>query len=227
MRDRSSRRPRPKLSQKQVDEVTQFREKKIQNKKEEPKRLSEHLQAFNDAVIAIVMTIIVLEIKPPLHEAHYHEFLSDIFIFLIAFFILADFWYDLHKMFSPIIFKPNKAVVIMDVFLLADLALLPVMTKWIMGEDTGFAVMNFGIVFFIAQILKILIQYFGSKDIMKNSKIARMFLTRGTMWKGIFILVLNILLIGLAFYLPRVAMVLYIIIPIISFFFTPEDQRLI
>lgn len=183
------------------------------------------MQAFNDAVIAIVMTIIVLEIKPPLQESHYNEFLSDIFIFLIAFFILADFWYDLHKMFSPIIFKPNKAVAIFDIFLLADLALLPVMTKWIMIEHTGFAVMNFGVVFFIAQILKISIQYFGSKDVMKNSKIMEIFITRGAIWKVISILALNVLLIILAFYLPRVAMISYIIIPIISFFFTPADRN--
>lgn len=216
-------RPHPKLTQNQSNEVIQFKKKMAQNKKEEPKRLGEHLQAFNDAVIAIVMTIIVLEIKPPLQESHYNEFLSDIFIFLIAFFILADFWYDLHKMFSPIIFKPNKVVAIFDIFLLADLALLPVMTKWIMIEHTGFAVMNFGVVFFIAQILKISIQYFGSKDVMKNSKIMEIFITRGAIWKVISILALNILLIILAFYLPRVAMISYIIIPIISFF-TPEDK---
>lgn len=227
MRNRNSRKPRPKLSQKQANEVTKFREKIKQSKKEESKRLGEHLQAFNDAVIAIVMTIIVLEIKPPLYEANYKSFLTDIFIFLIAFFILADFWYDLHKMFSPLIFKPNKIVVIFDIFLLADLSLLPVMTKWIMGEDTGFAVMNFGIVFLIAQILKILISYFGFKYVMENSKMVEIFITRGAVWKAIFILMLNILLIVLAFYIPRLAMISYIVIPIISFFFTPEDTRII
>ncbi len=40
-------------------------------RKEEPANLRDHLQAFNDGVIAIIITIIVLEIQPAIHEVHY------------------------------------------------------------------------------------------------------------------------------------------------------------
>lgn len=226
MRNRRLDRSRHKITAEQKEEITKFRREVAQHQKKAPERLSEHLQAFNDAVIAIIMTIIVLEIKPPLHEVHYEEFLADIFIFLIAFLIIADFWYDLHTAFSQLIFRPDKKVAILDIFLLADLSLLPVMTKWIMGEASGFAVMNFGIIFFVAQVLKILIQYFGSKDATKDSKIMEIFITRGSIWKVISVLVLNLVLIGLAFYIPKLAMLLYIIIPIISFFFTPSNRKI-
>lgn len=217
---------RHQITDKQKEEINKFRKEVAKHQKQAPERLSEHLQAFNDAVIAIIMTIIVLEIKPPLHEVHYNEFLTDIFVFLIAFFIIADFWYDLHTAFSQLVFRPDKRVAILDIFLLADLSLLPVMTKWIMGEASGFAVMNFGIIFFIAQVLKILIQYFGSKDATKDSEIMGIFITRGSIWKVISVLILNLILIALAFYIPKLAMLLYIIIPIISFFFTPSDRKI-
>lgn len=42
------------------------------------------------------------------------------------------------------------------------------MTKWIMMRDSAFAVTNFGIVYFIAQILKVFVQYFGAKPLMRS-----------------------------------------------------------
>lgn len=83
---------------------------------------------------------------------------------------MADFWYDLHLSFSYYIFKPSKAIAILDFFFLADLSLLPVMTKWIMAENSSFAVANFGIVFLIAKILEYLIQYFGAKNTAETVK---------------------------------------------------------
>lgn len=109
--------------------------------------MREHLQTFNDDVMAIIITIIVLEIQPALNEVHYDLFLRSIGIFLITFFIVADFWYDLHLIFSFYIFKPGKATAIIDFIFLADLSLLPVMTKWIMSEHSTFSVANFGIFF--------------------------------------------------------------------------------
>lgn len=206
------------LTPEQQREVKEFRQQAHNSKNEAPQRLAEHLQAFNDAVIAIIATIIVLEIKPPLHEVNYNKFIVDVFIFLIAFLIIANFWYDLHTIFSHIVFKPNKLVVIFDMFLLADLALMPVMTKWIMAENSSFAVMNFGIISFIAQILKVIIQYFGSRTTTKNSQIIGTVITRGSVSRIKLVLFLNLFLIALAFYKPKVAMVLYILLPIISFF---------
>ena len=93
--------------------------------------------------MAIIITIIVLEIQPAINEVHYGQFLTNIIVFLITFFIVADFWYDLHLAFSYYIFKLSKTIAVLDFFFLADLSLLPVMTKWIMAEGSTFAVANF------------------------------------------------------------------------------------
>ena len=189
-----------KFSDEEKQKVADMQEQFKAAQKEEPTNLREHLQAFNDGVIAIIITIIVLEIQPAINEVHYQGFLSDIAVFLITFFIVADFWYDLHLSFSYYIFRPTKTVAIMDFLLLADLSLFPVMTKWIMAETSTFAVVNFGVVFLI---------------VMNKSFVIR----------SVFDLVINIILIIMSLYIPRVAMILYLIIPVISFIF-PNRIRL-
>lgn len=90
-----------------------------QAQQKEPERLREHVETFNDAVIAIIITIIVLQIQPAFKTSQYLEFLGNIVIFIIAFFIIADFWYDLHLAFSYFIFKPDKITAICNFCLLA------------------------------------------------------------------------------------------------------------
>lgn len=108
-----------RLSSVQKEELKEAREKVSQAQQKEPERLREHLETFNDAVIAIIITIIVLQIQPAFKTSQYLEFLGNIVIFIIAFFIIADFWYDLHLAFPYFIFKPDKITAICDFCLLA------------------------------------------------------------------------------------------------------------
>ncbi|MBB1078439.1 DUF1211 domain-containing protein [Limosilactobacillus sp. STM2_1] len=187
-----------------------------QVQRDEPNRLREHLEAFNDAILAIVATIIVLEIKPPIGEVNYAGFLSNLLIFLISFAIIADFWYNLHLLFSFFVIKPDSLIVILDLCLLADLALMPTMTKWIMSEASGFAVMNYGIIYLIACIIRTLMQYLGFKNMGKESKLLQSVTVRHSMAQFIGIVILNAVLIAFAFYYPKVVMILYLATPIIS-----------
>lgn len=66
-------------------------------------RLKEHLETFNDGVIAIIITIMVLEVPlPTAADTSYGTFLRSIFVFLISFFIVANFWYQHHRTFGMI-----------------------------------------------------------------------------------------------------------------------------
>lgn len=91
------------------------------------------------------------------------------------------------------------------------------MTKWIMMRDSAFAVTNFGIVCFIAQILKVFVQYFGAKPLMRSPQVMNIMMVKTSVHRIILVLVLTIFLILLSLILPRVAMFLYILIPFISF----------
>ena len=208
------------------EKLNNVKKELIEAQKNEPESLREHLQAFNDGVMAIIITIIVLEIQPALHEVHYQQFINNIIVFLITFFIVADFWYDLHLAFSYYIFKPSKTIAILDFFFLADLSLLPVMTKWIMAETSTFAVANFGIVFLIAKILEYLIQYFGARKTAKYSQIMNIIISRSLIRKMFITLFLNIILIVLSLFNAKLAMILYLVIPVISFLFPVKRTKI-
>lgn len=215
------------FSDQEKEKLKTVRQELTQVQKKEPERLWEHLQAFNDGVMAIIITIIVLEIQPAIHEVHYEQFIANIIVFLITFFVVADFWYDLHLAFSYYIFKPTKTIAILDFFFLADLSLLPVMTKWIMAESSTFAVANFGIVFLIAKILEYLIQYFGAKKTAKYSQIMNIIISRSFIRKVAVTLFLNVILIVLSLFIPRIAMILYLVIPVTSFLFPVKRNKIV
>lgn len=215
------------FSDQEKEKLKTVRQELTQAQKKEPERLWEYLQAFNDGVMAIIITIIVLEIQPAIHEVHYEQFIANIIVFLITFFVVADFWYDLHLAFSYYIFKPTKTIAILDFFFLADLSLLPVMTKWIMAESSTFAVANFGIVFLIAKILEYLIQYFGAKKTAKYSQIMNIIISRSFIRKVAVTLFLNVILIVLSLFIPRIAMILYLVIPVTSFLFPVKRNKIV
>ena len=214
------------FSDQEKEKLNNVKKELIEAQKNEPESLREHLQAFNDGVMAIIITIIVLEIQPALHEVHYQQFINNIIVFLITFFIVADFWYDLHLAFSYYIFKPSKTIAILDFFFLADLSLLPVKTKWIIAETSTFAVANFGIVFLIAKILEYLIQYFGARKTAKYSQIMNIIISRSLIRKMFITLFLNIILIVLSLFNAKLAMILYLVIPVISFLFPVKRTKI-
>lgn len=215
------------FSDQEKEKLKTVRQELAQAQKKEPERLWEHLQTFNDGVMAIIITIIVLEIQPAIHEVHYEQFIANIIVFLITFFVVADFWYDLHLAFSYYIFKPTKTIAILDFFFLADLSLLPVMTKWIMAESSTFAVANFGIVFLVAKILEYLIQYFGAKKTAKYSQIMNIIISRSFIRKVAVTLFLNVILIVLSLFIPKIAMILYLVIPVTSFLFPVKHNKIV
>ncbi|WP_230318843.1 TMEM175 family protein [Lactobacillus crispatus] len=61
--------------------------------------LRDHLLTFNDGVIAIIITIMVLSIPAPKGDADLRHFLMDAMNYSVSFFIVADFWYDAHRVF--------------------------------------------------------------------------------------------------------------------------------
>ena len=89
--------------------------------------LREQILTFNDGVIAIIITIMVLSIPSPRSDG--------------------DFWYDAHRIF--ITFKRvTKQVVIADFFLLT-LSFIPVMTKWIIIDPSQMALAVYGGVYLL------------------------------------------------------------------------------
>lgn len=92
------------------------------------------LEAFSDAVIAIIMTIMVLELKVP-HEVSWAAFeplWPVLFSYIISFLALAIYWGNHHHLLHTI-GKVSGGVLWANMHLLFWLSLMPFATAWV-GE---------------------------------------------------------------------------------------------
>ncbi|MFN8299233.1 MAG: TMEM175 family protein [Chitinophagales bacterium] len=93
------------------------------------------LEAFSDGVLAIIITIMVLEIKVP-HGAEFHDLLPlwPVFIsYVISFIYLGIYWNNHHHMLHTVIHVTGD-VLWANLHLLFWLSLIPFTTGWI-GEN--------------------------------------------------------------------------------------------
>jgi uncharacterized membrane protein len=93
------------------------------------------LEAFSDAVIAIIMTIMVLELKVP-HDASWHALheLWPVFLsYIVSFLMLGIYWGNHHHLVHTIK-EVRGGILWANLHLLFWLSLIPFATAW-MGEN--------------------------------------------------------------------------------------------
>ncbi|HWA80668.1 MAG TPA: TMEM175 family protein [Acetobacteraceae bacterium] len=94
----------------------------------------ERLLAFTDGVIAIIITIMVLDLKVP-HDPSLHALAAVIpvlFNYVLSFLYVAIYWNNHHHFFHPV-HNVNGAILWANMHLLFWLSLIPFATAW-MGE---------------------------------------------------------------------------------------------
>lgn len=93
------------------------------------------LEAFSDGVLAIIVTIMVLELKAP-HGAEWSklsELAPKFLSYLFSFIMVWIYWNNHHHLFQTVQ-KVNGKVLLANGFLLFCLSLQPFVTAW-MGEN--------------------------------------------------------------------------------------------
>ena len=194
-------------------------EKKAENAEKLKTGMIGHLSALNDGVIAIFITVMMLEIPYPTSERTYWEFAWLILVFLVSFFIIADFWYD-NKKILHMLREADHLIIVANFLFLASLALIPVTTKWIMSEVNRYSAMNFGLVYFLVTLFQQFLYYAAvRKRFRRHLKLffAMIFARTGVL------MAVNAVLIATAYFRPNWAVVLYIVLPVLSFF-TPDEE---
>src|SRR5246127_1717218 len=90
------------------------------------------LEAFSDGVIAIILTIMVLELKSPEsanYEALAHEWPTFI-SYIVSFFYIAVYWINHHHLFHRVK-RVDLPILWANVALLFFLSLIPFFTNWV------------------------------------------------------------------------------------------------
>src|SRR3954447_5172342 len=98
-----------------------------------PKRL----EAFSDGVIAIIVTIMVLELQPPVGSGFdaLQPLVPKLLSYLLSFVLVAIYWNNPHHLFT-LVERIDGAVMWSNMMLLFSLSLVPFATAWF-GENPG------------------------------------------------------------------------------------------
>ena len=133
------------------------------------------LEAFSDGVLAIILTIMVLELKAPAGAE-----ISDIlrlgpkfFSYVLSFIYVGIYWNNHHHMFLTVE-KINGKILWANFNLLFWLSLIPFSTSW-MGEtnfsDTG--TITYGIILLMSAISYVMLQNIIIKSQGNDSKLKK------------------------------------------------------
>ena len=171
------------------------------------------LEAFSDGVIAIIITIMVLEMKVPHGDglATLKPLIPVFVSYLLSFVYVGIYWNNHHHLLHAVR-HINGATLWANLHLLFWLSLIPFVTGW-MGENHfhQLPVALYGVVLLMAGaaytiLVRVLIRHHGHESALAKAI--------GSDFKGIVSLVAYVAAIGLAFVHEWIAMSLYLAVAI-------------
>src|SRR3954452_11434429 len=123
---------------------------------------TDRLETFSDGVIAIIITVMVLQLPRPdsAHLHGLHKVWPVLLTYLLSFVILGIYWNNHHHMLRATV-RINGAVLWANLHLLFWLSLFPFATAW-MGENHfartptavyGVVLLSAGVAYYILQVL--------------------------------------------------------------------------
>ena len=171
------------------------------------------LEAFSDGVVAILITIMVLELRPP-HEATFQSLKPLIpvsFSYLLSFVFLGIYWNNHHHLLHAAQLV-NGRVLWANLHVLFWLSLIPFVTAW-MGENhfASAPVALYGIILLLSAIaytilVQSLVSLHGPDSFLANAL--------GADFKGKISVVLDLIAVPLAFIRPWVAFAIYVFVAV-------------
>ena len=184
------------------------------------------LEAFSDGVIAILITIMVLELHAPAEAsfAALSPLLPVILSYILSFIYLGIYWNNHHHMLQ-VTERVSGGVLWANLFLLFWLSLVPFVTAW-MGR-THFAATPtacYGVVLLMAALSYTLLQNRIVAIEGKESVLAR---AVGADRKGRISLGAYVLAIGASFWDPRISDALYVLVALIWLVPDPRIERVV
>ena len=178
---------------------------------------SERVEAFSDAVFAVIITIMALELRAP--QGHTlgdvrDDLLPGLVVYVLSFTLVGIYWNNHHHLLRAAQ-RISGAVMWTNLFLLFWLSLIPVLTEWLREEyEYPLPAATYGMVllasgFAYRLLIRALIRANG-----RDSAVARAI---GSDIKGNISLVIYAAAIPLAFVSPWISYALYVGIALLWF----------
>jgi uncharacterized membrane protein len=179
------------------------------------------LEAFSDGVLAIIITIMVLELKVPhgVELAALKPLLPLLLSYVLSFIYLGIYWNNHHHLFQATE-QVTGGILWANLHLLFWLSLFPFATGWI-GENGLAAIPTalYGFVLLMAAIAYYILERAIIAGEGRDSLVAQ---AVGREWKGKLSLVLYVAAIPLAFVSPWIAAGLYVSVALL--WLTPDPR---
>ena len=172
------------------------------------------LEAFSDGVVAIIITIMVLELRPPhgVGLADLAPLVPKLLGYVLSFVFLAIYWNNHHHLLHAVQ-RVDGPVLWANVHLLFWLSLVPFVTAW-MGEHGAapVTVAAYGAVLLLAAVAYFLLTLALLRLHAKDSALAR---ALGADWKGKASVVAYLAAMPLAFASRWAAIAIYVAVALV------------
>jgi uncharacterized membrane protein len=184
------------------------------------------LEAFSDGVIAVIITIMVLEMKVP-HGTDVASLMPLVPVFLtyvLSFVFVGIYWNNHHHMLHAVQHVTGGGLWA-NLHLLFWLSLIPFVTGW-MSENHfeplpvatyGVVLLMCGVAYYVFE--RILVRHHGD-----DSQLSR---ALGKEWKGILSVLIYAAAIPLAFWHAEIACALYVVVAVMWLCPDPRIERLV
>ena len=184
------------------------------------------MEAFSDGVLAIILTIMVLELKVP-HEVSVQALVHMVPVFLsyvLSFIYIAIYWNNHHHLLHTVK-RINGSILWANNHLLFWLSLVPFVTAW--SGENKFAALPaalYGVVLFMAAVAYYILTMTIIAKHGKDSVLAR---ATGKDYKGKVSVGLYAVSVPLAFWAPLVALGIYAAVAVMWLIPDPRIERAI
>ncbi|HUI20578.1 MAG TPA: TMEM175 family protein [Methylocella sp.] len=167
------------------------------------------LEAFTDGVIAVIITIMVLEMKVPQGSdfAAIGPTVPAFLVYVLSYTNVAIFWNNHHHMLQ-VSERVDGRVLWANLFLLFWLSLVPFVIRWM--DESGFAALpaaSYGVILAMAAAGYLWLE---RALILCNGRGSRLARAVGADWKAKISFALYVAAIGLAFLRPWIAIGFYV-----------------
>lgn len=179
------------------------------------------LEAFSDGVLAIILTIMVLELKIPEGSdlGALRPLLVTLFSYLLSFVLIATYWVNHHHLFQ-VVRHVNGKILWLNLLLLFWLSLLPFATAWLTRSHFApFPMAFYGFLLLASGVSFTLLAWSLVKLEGPDSPLAK---ALGSDFKGKFSLVVYLSAVPIAFVLPWLAYSLYWVVAVV--WFVPDSR---